>query len=90
MRFQQLECLLAVADTESYYEAAQKTMYPQNIIIKCIQELEGGLGHPLVQVEDKVAVLTSQGMLVEKYARVIVQQVTELYDIMDAQLFSND
>ena len=61
MKFQQLECLAAIADTGSFHSAADKLGYSQQLICHHIEQLEQELGHSLIQLEGTMVYLTKKG-----------------------------
>ena len=72
MRFEQLECLKAVANTGSITAAAEKLYISQQAVSKSIRQLEEELGAPLVVRTKNGVVLTSLGAEATVLARHIL------------------
>lgn len=69
MRFEQLECLLAVEETGSFVGAAQKLFLTQQAVSMSMKQLEQELGQPMMQRENKKIVFTPFGEEVLAFAR---------------------
>jgi len=67
-----LECFLAVSDTGSFTQAAQKVSRTQSAVSQQITKLEKMIGKPLF-IRGKKLVLTLEGEILLGYARKIVQ-----------------
>ena len=72
MRFEQLECLKAVANTGSITAAAEQLYISQQAVSKSIRQLEEELGAPLVVRTKNGVVLTSLGAEATVLARHIL------------------
>ncbi|MBQ2777204.1 MAG: LysR family transcriptional regulator, partial [Peptococcaceae bacterium] len=69
MRFEQLECLLAVEETGSFVGAAQKLFLTQQAISMSMKQLEQELGQPLLVRENKKIIFTPFGEEVLAFSR---------------------
>ena len=86
MKFQQLECLVTLADTGSFHDATDKLGYSQQMICYHIEQLEQNLGHSLIQRDGINVYLTKQGQQVVWYAREILKNRDALYAELDADI----
>ncbi len=86
MKFQQLECLVTLADTGSFSGATDKLGYSQQMICYHIEQLEQDLGHSLIQIEGTNVYLTKHGQKVLWYARGIMKNRDALYAELDAEI----
>ena len=85
MDLQLLRTLLAVADTGSITEAADRIGVTQPALSRRIQQLEGYLGATLLARGRKGTGLTEIGRLVEREARVLVDRYDQLREQVRAQ-----
>jgi len=69
MRFEQLECLLAVEETGSFVGAAQKLFLTQQAISMSMKQLEQELGQPLLVRANKKIIFTPFGEEVLAFSR---------------------
>ena len=69
MRFEQLECLLAVEETGSFVGAAQRLFLTQQAISMSMKQLEQELGQPLLVRENKKIIFTPFGEEVLAFSR---------------------
>ena len=74
MRFEQLECLLAVEETGSFVGAAQKLFLTQQAVSMSMKQLEQELGQPLFSRENKKIVFTSFGEEVIQFSKAMLQE----------------
>ena len=74
MRFEQLECLLAVEETGSFVGAAQKLFLTQQAVSMSMKQLEQELGQPLLIRENKKIIFTPFGKEVLDFSRSMLQQ----------------
>ena len=78
MNLQQLEHLLAIAETGSFSRAADKVHLTQPALSRSIQSLESEVGAPLIDRAGRRNALTPAGELVAARARRIQLEVSEL------------
>ena len=78
MNIQQLEHLLAVADTGSFSRAAEQVHLTQPALSRSIQSLEDELGAPMFDRRGRRNELTAVGAAVAGHARRIALELTEL------------
>ena len=69
MRFEQLECLLAVEETGSFVGAAQKLFLTQQAVSMSMKQLEQELGQTIIIRENKKIVFTPFGEEVVAFSR---------------------
>ena len=69
MRFEQLECLLAVEETGSFVGAAQKMFLTQQAVSMSMKQLEQELGQTILIRENKKTNFTAFGEEVVVFAR---------------------
>ena len=69
MRFEQLECLLAVEETGSFVGAAQKMFLTQQAVSMSMKQLEQELGQTILIRENKKTTFTAFGEEVVVFAR---------------------
>ncbi|MDE3236650.1 MAG: LysR family transcriptional regulator [Bacteroidota bacterium] len=74
-----LECFLAVAESGSFTQAAEKVMRTQSAISQQIAKLENQLGKPLF-MRGKNFMLTPDGEILLGYARQIIKLQHEVFD----------
>ena len=74
MRFEQLECLLAVEETGSFVGAAQKLFLTQQAVSMSMKQLEQEIGQTILIRENKKIFFTSFGEEVVKFAHSILNQ----------------
>ncbi|MBO5141068.1 MAG: LysR family transcriptional regulator, partial [Peptococcaceae bacterium] len=74
MRFEQLECLLAVEETGSFVGAAQKLFLTQQAVSMSMKQLEQELGQSLLIRENKKIIFTPFGKEVLDFSRSMLQQ----------------
>lgn len=74
-----LECFLAVAETGSFTQAAEKVMRTQSAISQQVAKLENQLGKPLI-TRGKNFMLTPDGEILLGYARQIIKLQYEAFD----------
>ena len=74
MRFEQLECLLAVEETGSFVAAAQKLFLTQQAVSMSMKQLEQELGQTILVRENKKIVYTPFGEEVVEFAHNILNQ----------------
>lgn len=86
MKFQQLECLAAIADTGSFHSAADKLGYSQQLICHHIEQLEQELGHALIQPEGTMVYLTKEGQKAVRHGREILKNRDALYAELDMNI----
>ena len=82
----QLAALVAIADTGLFKSAAEKLHVSQPALSEQISQLEYRLGALLLERDRRGARLTPVGAEVASRARVILQQVTELGDVVRSGL----
>ena len=80
MRFEQLECLLAVAETGSFVGAAQKLFLTQQAVSMSMKQLEQEMGHPLLIRENKRIIFTPFGEEVLEFSRKMLQDRDDFLD----------
>jgi len=80
MRFEQLECLLAVEETGSFVGAAQKLFLTQQAVSMSMKQLEQELGQPLLIRENKKIIFTPFGEEVLAFSRSMLQQRDSFLD----------
>ena len=73
MRFEQLEYIIAVAETESFSAAAQKLFVTQQAISIAMKQLEEELGKPLFIKESNKTLLNDYGESVLEFAKKTIQ-----------------
>ncbi|MEJ8851408.1 LysR family transcriptional regulator [Variovorax rhizosphaerae] len=78
MNLQQLQHLLAVAETGSFSLAAEKVHLTQPALSRSIQALEEEIGGPLIERSLKVKELTPLGVVVAARARRIGLEISEV------------
>ena len=74
MRFEQLECLLAVEETGSFVAAAQKLFLTQQAVSVSMKQLEQEMGQPLLIRENKRIFFTPFGEEVLAFARKMLKE----------------
>ena len=74
MRFEQLECLLAVEETGSFVGAAQKLFLTQQAVSMSMKQLEQEIGQTILIRENKKIFFTPFGEEVVAFARSILNQ----------------
>lgn len=74
-----LECFLAVAETGSFTQAAEKVMRTQSAISQQMAKLENQLGKPLI-TRGRNFMLTPDGEILLGYARQIIKLQYEAFD----------
>ncbi len=74
MRFEQLECLLAVEETGSFVAAAQKLFLTQQAVSMSMKQLEQEMGQVLLVRENKKIVFTPFGEEVLEFARKMLRE----------------
>ena len=74
MRFEQLECLLQIAETGSFTDAAQKLYLTQQAVSMNIKQLEQELGETLITRENTHIYFTECGERVLESARKIIEE----------------
>ena len=74
MRFEQLECLLAVEETGSFVGAAQKLFLTHQAVSMSMKQLEQELGQTILVRENKKIVYTPFGEEVVEFAHNILNQ----------------
>lgn len=74
MRFEQLECLLAVEETGSFVGAAQKLFLTQQAVSMSMKQLEQELGQPMLIRENKKIIFTSFGKEVLEFSRKLLNE----------------
>ena len=72
MRFEQLECLLAVEETGSFVGAAQRLFLTQQAISMSMKQLEQELGQPLLVRENYI--------LCKRYSKLYTNKQTAVID----------
>lgn len=78
MRFEQLECLLQIAETGSFTEAAQELYLTQQAVSMNIKQLEQELGETLITRENTHIYFTDCGERVLASAKIIIQEKNNL------------
>ncbi len=81
-----MRSLLAIADTGTITQAAERLGLTQPALSRRIQQLEGHLGAELLVRGRKGATLTSLGELVETEARILISRYDQLKEHVAAQL----
>lgn len=88
MRFEQLECLLQIAETGSFTEAAKKLYLTQQAVSMSIKQLEQELDRTLIIRENGKVLFTKHGEEVVAAARNILYEkeriLTSVQQISDA------
>lgn len=79
MRFEQLECLLAIVETGSFSEAAKKLYLTQQAVSMNIKQLEQELGQVLMTRENANIVLTQYGEFVVEKAKEIIDSKGQIF-----------
>lgn len=82
----QLSALVAIADTGLFKTAAEKLHVSQPALSEQISQLEYRLGARLIERDRRGARLTPTGQEVSKRARIILQGVSELSDVVRSGL----
>ena len=82
MRFEQLEYLIAIAETKSFSAAAQKLYVTQQAVSISMKQLEQELGQQLFIKENNKTILTAEGEKVLAFARNTLEEKTNLINDM--------
>jgi len=86
MRFEQLECLVQIAETGSFTEAAKRLYLTQQAVSMSIKQLEQELNQTLIIRETSKVMLTQYGEDVVASARTILhEKETILANVVQAQ-----
>jgi len=83
LTLRQLQCFSAVAKNLSYTRAAEELHLTQPAVSMQIRQLEQQAGLALTEQFGKKVHLTEAGTEVYRYARLILQQVDEMDDVLD-------
>jgi DNA-binding transcriptional LysR family regulator len=83
LTLRQLQCFAAVAKNLSYTRAAEQLHLTQPAVSMQIRQLEQQAGLALTEQLGKQVHLTEAGEEVFRYSRSILQQVTEMDDVLD-------
>ena len=79
---QELNCLMAVANEQSFTHAAADLHMTQPALSRKISELESRLGVTLVERTTRKVCLTKAGLLLSRYAQTIIETCTEAEEAM--------
>ena len=82
MRFEQLEYLIAIAETKTFNAAAQKLYVTQQAVSISMKQLEQELGQQLFIKENNKTILTAEGEKVLAFARNTLEEKTNLINDM--------
>jgi DNA-binding transcriptional LysR family regulator len=83
LTLRQLQCFSAVARNLSYTRAAEELHLTQPAVSMQIRQLEQQAGLALTEQLGKQVYLTEAGEEVHRYAKLILQQVDEMDDVLD-------
>lgn len=83
LRFEQLEYIVAIAETESFSAAATKLFVTQQAISTSMKQLEQELGHSLFIKEKNRTLLTKEGEAVLYYANKTLQEKERLFTTLN-------
>ena len=89
LRFEQLEYIVAIAETESFSAAATKLFVTQQAISTSMKQLEQELGQTLFIKENNKTLLTKAGDDVLSYANKTLQERDALFANMNKQTEEN-
>ena len=90
MRFEQLEYLIAIAETKSFSAAAQKLYVTQQAVSISMKQLEQELGQQLFIKENNKTILTAEGEKVLAFARNTLEEKTNLINDSTYKMLKND
>ena len=78
MNLKQLEIFLAVAETGSFSQGAEKTFLTQSTVSQHISSLENSFGIKLLDRTGKGALLTEGGKILYRHARRVLTEIESL------------
>jgi DNA-binding transcriptional LysR family regulator len=83
MRLEQLQAFLAIADTGSFQQAAQRSGVTQSAISRQIQALESELGLPLFHRSNQAKLTVGGDCLLPRARKICQEWATALQDVAD-------